>query len=206
MKLKFASGNCLSLWESEYTDVDVSIEGVIRCVRPSGKVAIIRVPKQWLQTNGSEDGTKQARSFQVRAPSNGLHYVEELITRNDSKMVPVGPSASPEVEIKSLARNIESLKLDLDRFKADTSDQLKSVVNQVLKVRAEFEEETIRGKDCDELVGWIVDVEKKVDDIIVSQNGPGQQVSPNQGWKCTEDRDGDLNVHKHRGKKERKKA
>jgi len=71
MKFNFANGHSLNIWESEYDKIVIT-EGRITCTRPGDKIAMIEVPKQWMEGIPSRSGFQQDETSSVGGAAKEL--------------------------------------------------------------------------------------------------------------------------------------
>jgi len=80
MKFKFANGHSVNIWDSEYERIVIS-EGRITCTRPGGKIAVIEIPKQWMQETWPKPETRlEVKASNGTAPEK-IRYQKEHLNR-----------------------------------------------------------------------------------------------------------------------------
>jgi len=136
MKFKFANGHSVNIWDSEYERIVIS-EGRITCTRPGGKIAIIEIPKQWMEGTWPKPET--------RREGKGWNGASEEICSQENminpKPAPTGSYGRQKVKVENfentkehnlkfskLANQIEALKSDLNRFTTKTNEQMKPLL------------------------------------------------------------------------------
>jgi len=98
MKFKFANGHSVNIWDSEYERIVIS-EGRITCTRPGGKIAIIEIPKQWMEgTMPKPETRREGKGLHGAAPEE-IRSQEEHLNRVSRS------SDTPSTNVKIEAEN-----------------------------------------------------------------------------------------------------
>jgi len=133
MKFRFANGHSINIWDTEYDRITVS-EGKITLVRPGGKVAVIEVPKEWLEGSWSRPEVLSLKDCSVKATplDSGKVCVQEARTHNHQTSVSACCGAELKFEktekldlpFAKLTNQVEALRKDLIQFSSETKEKM----------------------------------------------------------------------------------
>jgi len=143
MKFRFANGHSINIWDTEYDRITVS-EGKITFVRPGGKVAVIEVPKEWLEGSWSRPEALSLKDCSVKATplDSGKVCVQEARTHNHQTSVSACCGAELKFEktekldlpFVKLTNQVEALRKDLIQFSSETKEKMAPLLNLPLDV------------------------------------------------------------------------
>jgi len=113
MKFKFANGHSVNIWDSEYERIVIS-EGRITCTRPGGKIAVIEIPRQWMQGTGPKPEIRREVKGSNGATPEKIHFQEEHLSRISSSSDPTSPYARTGTEKEGTSAKSEAQREGTD--------------------------------------------------------------------------------------------
>jgi len=119
MKFKFANGHSVNIWDSEYERIVIS-EGRITCTRPGGKIAIIEIPKQWMEeTWPKPENRREGKGLKGATPEE-IRSQEEQLNRVSRSSDPASTYVRTDAEKEGTPVKFEPQREGMD-FKGGTS-------------------------------------------------------------------------------------
>jgi len=107
MKFKFANGHSVNIWDSEYERIVIS-EGRITCTRPGGKIAVIEIPRQWMQGTGPKPEIRREVKGSNGAAPEKMHLQEEHMTSVSRSSDPTSAYAKTGTKKKGTSAKSET--------------------------------------------------------------------------------------------------
>jgi len=115
----------VNIWDSEYERIVIS-EGRITCTRPGGKIAVIEIPRQWMQGTGPKPEVRREVKGSNGAAPEKIHFQEENLNRISRSSDPTSAYARTGTEKEGTSARSEAQREGAD-FNGGTSGGMHSL-------------------------------------------------------------------------------